>query len=184
MKRFLPFLAFCSVLFAASGADALEFRSERARRDAILWQARSCIGEIGWHDVATCVSMTYVHMDIAERTDIPLERVVRQFSAAVKPQHNVNRPWIFELDWNGRRPSMMRRGSWERWRRTRWLATLSIVADTVDGLIAPHCFGARSYGSARLDANPNPQTLERRDCLPGSGQAFWFWKEEHDPRRS
>ena len=184
MKHLFPFLVLSGALFTSANASAIDFRNERERRSAIVWQARSCIGEIGWHDVATCVSMIWVHMDIAERTGIPLERVVRQFSAAVKPEHNVHRPWIFELDWSGRRPSMMRRGSWEEWRRDRWFATLSIVADTVDGLIAPHCYGARSYGSARIDSNPNPATLERRDCLPGSGQAFWYWKEEHDPGRT
>lgn len=151
----------------------------RARESAVLWQARSCVGESGVRDLATCVSMAWVHMSIAERRGISVERVIRSYSFAVKPEFNVRNRWIFELDRSGRRPVHWRGGSWRRFLRL-WRAMLAVVADTLDGRIAPHCYGARAYGSATLDANPNPRTLEVWDCLPGSRQRFYRRRTNDD----
>src|SRR5690606_19527241 len=53
--------------------------------DAVLWQARSCIGEVGWNapDDA-CVAMTWIHAKRAKLTGVALSTMIRAYSAAVR----------------------------------------------------------------------------------------------------
>lgn len=53
--------------------------------DAVLWQARSCIGEVGWSAPdAACVAMTWIHAKRAKLTGVSLSTMVRAYSAAVR----------------------------------------------------------------------------------------------------
>lgn len=64
----------------------------RRGNDAVLWQARSCIGEVGWNapDDA-CVAMTWIHAKRAKLTGVALSTMIRAYSAAVRATPSARR---------------------------------------------------------------------------------------------
>lgn len=79
---------FAAMCFLASGVLVAQPRTIldlRLGDDAALWQARSCVGEVGWNapDEA-CVAMTWIHAKRARLTGVSLSTMVRAYSAAVR----------------------------------------------------------------------------------------------------
>jgi hypothetical protein len=57
----------------------------RRGEDAVLWQARSCVGEVGWNSPDdACSAMTWIHAKRAKRTGVTLSTMIRTYSAAVR----------------------------------------------------------------------------------------------------
>lgn len=155
-------------------AIAITTPARATRRDPVLTQAQSCVGEVGWHDIPSCVAMTYVHIARAEARGMRLDTMARLYSAALR---RPTRPWILRLDRRGREPRGWRRASWSA-HRDRWLSVVDAVERTVQGGEANPCPGALHYGSTRLDhGRLDPEVWEEIDCLPKSGQTFYRLRE-------
>jgi hypothetical protein len=135
----------------------------------IVWQARSCVGEIGWNDLDTCTAMTLVHQRRARRLGWPLVRMIRTYSRPVRP--TARRRWVLQLNRRGAQPAdWPEEADWSNF-RGRWLRVLSHVRDVLGGQVPDPCPGALHYGGATIDP-PGPRMV-RHACLPRSGQAFY-----------
>jgi hypothetical protein len=144
-------------------------------RDGVLWQTRSCIGEIGFVDVDACVAMTYVHMRRAASGGVSLSWMARHYSRAIRVPR---RPWVLGLRADGRKGAdWPRTASWDA-RRDRSLAMFEAVRGAIAGTIPDPCPGAMHYGSRHLDRNPNPARWERSSCLPESRQQFFVRRSQ------
>jgi hypothetical protein len=143
-------------------------------RDTVLWQARSCVGEVGWDDRQTCIAMTYVHMKRARRHGVPLVWMILQYSSPVSTRA-VRRSWVQHLRMDTRRGSHWpARLPWLRsWRQFHWSASIKLVQEVYAGMHEDPCPDAIHYGSRRYDRVMDPSRFYEVQCLPGSGQIMY-----------
>lgn len=64
--------------------------------EARLWFVRSCVGEAGFWNPQECAAMGWVYANRIRGTRVTFERMVRQYSAAVRRRPSA-RPWLWEL---------------------------------------------------------------------------------------
>lgn len=167
MSRFALLLALlaCVGMLSPARAELPEFR---LGRDAALWQARSCVGEVGWTDFDACTAMIFVHAKRASDSGVTLVTMVRAYSAAVKP-HPRHRPWVLELEPTGPAPRSWRRASWPR-ARAAFGRMLEHVERVLRGEVPDPCPHSRHYGGP-MDGVPRGHV--RSSCLPESRQRFY-----------
>ena len=61
--------------------------------DAVLWQTRSCVGEVGWRAPdETCAAMAWIHAKRAKRVGVSLTTMIRAYSVAVRRPRSRPRP--------------------------------------------------------------------------------------------
>ena len=135
--------------------------------------ARSCVGEAGFHAVNECIAIAWVYAKRAKTLGWPISKVIRKYSAAVKPHGKHERPWLFGLNAVGDRPA-----SWPRhlsWRRHRgmWLDLLSEIDRWYAGDVPDPVPDADHYGS-RQDARA-ALYVRRWKRLNTPGFQNWFF---------
>lgn len=135
---------------------------------SILIQAQSCLAETGVYNDKACIAMTYVHLDRAERMDIPFHKAVCAYSSPMKRDN-----WVTRLGFDGRVhrknrscPTTLspkkpkRQPSWTRGAKFQeaWHRTVGVVIGVLVGTTKNTCPGAVHYGS-RPDGNRWPERL-------------------------
>jgi hypothetical protein len=142
--------------------------------ETALWLARSCIGEAGWDaaERGECAAIWHVYHRRSQLLGWPLLRVVKRYSAAVKPGSH-SRPWVRALTRDGAKPrGWDRRMKWGRY-RDRWYQTLALADLFVAGRVADPLPAAGHYGGP-MDRGLNPRVWVRIDT--GGRFANWFYR--------
>jgi hypothetical protein len=142
--------------------------------EAVLWQARSCVGEVGWNDLQSCTAMAYVHMHRARRLGLPLVHMIRAYSSPVNPDvRQRSRRWVSHLNYDASEPRHWpEEASWSNF-RDKWLRIIRHVSRVLEGAVRNPCPRALHYGSATLASDAPTPNMRRITCLPRSGQAFY-----------
>jgi hypothetical protein len=142
------------------------------RDDTAVWLARSCVGEAGWQaaESGECAAIWHIYAKRALATERPVLRVAKKYSAAIKRGPH-SRPWVLELDRDGRKPK-----GWPRqlmWRRytDRWFHTLALADLFLEGRIEDPLPSAQHYGG-RMDRGLCLKTWTK---LPADGFVNWFY---------
>jgi hypothetical protein len=129
MSRILSlFAALCLVASSASMAQRPTILGLRLGENASLWQARSCVGEVGWNapDDA-CVAMTWIHAKRARLTGVSLSTMVRAYSVAVREPRVVRRaPVVTQGTRISAEVARSRSGVTRTDRRRQWVQGLNV----------------------------------------------------------
>lgn len=151
-KRFLTlillvlFVVLINMAWDANGAE------RHSKKDVGLWLARSCVGEAGFDAVRTgeCAAILNIYKKRAAVTGLSIYKVVRRYSAAVKPGANHNRKWVLGLSRDLKKPAHW--GKNLRWHVSRdlWGATLDHCDDFLAGKVPDPLPMADHYGG-RMD---------------------------------
>jgi len=173
-------LAFCSTVAADPPSDARRVSSEVAPILPAQWDettrillGRSCVGEAGFHAINECIAIAWVYVKRARTIGWPLKKVIRRYSAAVKPHSRHDRPWLFELNADGKRPeSWPRHLSWPR-HRAMWLDLLAEIDRWQAGEIKDPVPDADHYGS-KQDARA-ARLVRRWRRIDTPGFRNWFF---------
>lgn len=172
--RFIVLLAVLALALSAT------VEASSPRESAVVWQARSCVGEAGWRDYEACRAMTWVHMKRAREHSLPVERMVRLYSRAVRDPSLPNPPprsrrWVLGLTTSGPAPIGWPQGP--NWPRHRML--FQKMADLVDDILAGEvpdpCPDVIHYGGPMDD--PHPSLARDEGCAPDSSQLFYRMEE-------
>lgn len=169
----LAAMLLASIAFApATHADRSPLDRLRIHDDAALWQARSCVGEVGWTDLDACDAMTWVHIKRAAARGLPLRTMIREYSAPVRRAHRRprHRPWIVDLTTTGPAPATWHRGSWSR-AQAGFRTVLERVEKVLAGEVPDPCPEAVHYGGP-MDGSP-PRHERDPECAPSSRQLFF-----------
>ena len=140
--------------------------------DAALWQARSCVGEVGWTDLDACDAMTWVHIKRASARGFALRTMIREYSAPVRRAHRRPplRPWVVELEPTGPAPRSWTRSSWPR-AQAAFRRVLERVEKVLAGEVPDPCPDVMHHGGPRDGV---PVRHERDpECAPDSRQLFF-----------
>lgn len=126
--------------------------------DVALWLARSCVGEAGWdsYESLECPAIMHVYLKLALKTDVPLYRVTRKYSAAIKTRSTRARRWLLHLNREATRPQKWPKNV--KWSvcRDRWKIMLKLADLFLTGHVGDPLPEARHYGG-KMDKNLNPK---------------------------
>ncbi len=123
-----------------------------------IWLARSCVGEIGFgftdrpHEAdEECVAIAWVYAKRVKAIRWPLQKVIRRYSAAVKPHSAHTRPWILGLNRGSQEPAAWPKNL--RWsvHKPLWKQKLRVLDRWANGEIADPLPKANHYGG-KMDA--------------------------------
>lgn len=126
--------------------------------EARIWAARSCIGEAGFGSMSKpqesmneCISILGVYARrYWEIRDVGLNwsllKVIKRYSAAIKPSSTHRRPWLLELDESGSAPAHWPDSmSWKR-HEPLWRQKLMAVDSWANGDVQTLTPDANHYG--------------------------------------
>jgi hypothetical protein len=112
-----------------------------------VWLARSCVGEAGFFNIEECIAIAWVYATRASDSGWPLIEMMKKYSSALKRHKRHRRPWIFQLNANGRKPESWPAGVlWSRYRGA-WMEMLATLDKWQAGEIANPVPGANHFGS-------------------------------------
>jgi hypothetical protein len=112
---------------------------------------RSCVGEAGFDAVDECAAIAWIYAKRARAHRWPLSKMMRRYSAALKPHERHRRPWLFELELKGTRPRSWPAGlSWRK-HRILWGKLLAMLDRWARGEVQDPLPDADHFGS-RQDA--------------------------------
>jgi hypothetical protein len=115
-------------------------------QEAKLWTARSCIGEAGFGAIEECLAIAWVYATRARGGRQSFVSVVRKYSAAVKEHEKHRRPWIRQLNLDGKKPADWPQLDWSYHARV-WKKTLSELDAWARGRRPNPVIGANHFGS-------------------------------------
>lgn len=151
------------VLFVASTSNA-----QRRVTPTVMWQARSCIGEVGFANPEECIAMAWVHKKRALQRNVTMLAMVRAYSVPMRVRPT-SRPWLWELSPNSKPSSWPRNLRWSM--REQYLDFLfGKLRGVVDGSVQDPCPDALHYGGPM---DPVPTGFELTECIQGSRQRFY-----------
>lgn len=117
--------------------------------DTALWLARSCVGEAGFDSVSTgeCAAILNIYKKRVKPTGLSIYRVVRKYSAAIKPFHNRRHKWVMYLNRALTQPQHWptEKATWRRY-RNKWREVLILCEDFLVGRIKDPLPQADHYG--------------------------------------
>lgn len=150
MKDGITFL--CMILFFllwALSQSCNVFASEPHQPDTALWLARSCVGEAGFDSASSgeCAAILSIYRKRLKPTGLSLYKVVRKYSAAIKPYHNRRHKWVMYLTRDLTQPKHWpeEKATWRRY-RNRWQEMLVLCDDFMKGRIKDPLPQADHYG--------------------------------------
>jgi hypothetical protein len=162
------------ILAALVVASAAVAQPTRHGADAVTWNVRAAIGELGWAAPDDAyAAIVEVHIRRAEMTGATTALMARRYSAAVRrpPRH---RAWVRELRVSDSPPPSWPPhldGVW--WRHAeRVEAVRSIVRDVLAGQRATACVDAVHYGGA-MDSAPTGHVESCRWQIGRGSQVFY-----------
>lgn len=202
MSRILSlFAVICLAVSSASVAQRPTILGLRLGEDAALWQARSCVGEVGWNapDEA-CVAMAWIHAKRAKLTGVSLTTMVRAYSVAVREPRIVHRAsaaqgsridasvarsttrsrvdrrrqWVQGLSVTGAAPRGWPeglRGAWPRY-QARFREIYELVNQVLSGDTPDPCPNATFYGGP-MDSPPSGHEVDDDCSFDGTAQVFY-----------
>lgn len=113
---------------------------------------RSCVGEAGFWAGDECVTIAWVYANRAVKARWTFAKMMRRYSAALKPHERHRRPWLFELRADGERPRHWPKAiSWKR-HKEAWKRLLGLIDDWENGWVHNPLPQADHFGS-RADAH-------------------------------
>jgi hypothetical protein len=114
--------------------------------EAKVWLARSCVGEAGIHAHDECMGIAWTYATRASETGTPFLRLIKKYSAAIKPHSTHRRRWIFELNLKGDKPKHWPRGlKWSVY-RYQWTQLLFKLDRWSRGQVSNPVPGANHFG--------------------------------------
>lgn len=141
---------------------------------AAVWNARVCVGEVGWRaPLEACSAMVWVHAKRAKATGVTLATMARRYSRAVRrpPRH---RTWVGQLDVTPTPPVAWPPhldGAWPRY-RARFADVLSHVRAILRGEVPDPCPDAMHYGGP-MDSTPSRHAEDATCVFEGTRQRFF-----------
>lgn len=173
MRTTLLFAA--SLLLASSVlADTPTLGGARLGTDAALWNARVCVGEVGWRaPLEACSAMVWVHAKRAAKSRATLASFARLYSRAVRrPQ--ARRAWVPQLRATGPAPVTWPPhldGVWPRY-QARFEEILVHVESVLRGDVPDPCPDVDHYGGP-MDRAPTGREVDDTCAFEGTRQVFY-----------
>ena len=134
----------------------------------VLWQARSCIGEVGFRNPEECIAMAWVHKKRAVSRGISMLSMTRAYSVPVRVVPR-SRTWIWELNIVSKPRSWPRNLRWSH-RHLFFRFLTRKLRGVLDSTVPDPCPDAMHYGGPM---DPVPPGFEVTECLPNSRQIFY-----------
>jgi len=157
MRRIIPYIMVLA-LSQVAAKPTNDWNSETK-----LWLGRSCAGEAGIHAHDECMGIAWVYATRAQETGMSLLKLIKKYSAAVKPHEKHRRPWLFELTLDGCKPEHFPRGLKWRVHRYYWMNMLKKLDQWARGEIENPVPCANHFGGA-MDT-PHVQWIRIRTPL-------------------
>lgn len=169
-------LAACLALVAVLPTTAQRPRTEYATRDAVLWNARAAVGELGWRAPDDAyAAIVEVHIRRASLTGTTPSYMARTYSAAVRRPPR-RRAWVRELHGRPQVPPSWPSHLVRAWPRhaQRFVEVREVVRATLEGERDVACPDAEHYGS-REDGAPGGRVdrWETACTFEGTTQQWW-----------
>jgi len=113
-----------------------------------VWLARSLVGEAGWRRPVEYAAIAWVYVARARLSKSRnFLQIVRRYSAAVKNRRNRQRPWLYQLGFDGARPDDWPSGPmWAGLHKEAWLDTLDWCDEWQAGKHPNPCPRANHFG--------------------------------------
>jgi len=139
-----------------------------------VWLARSCVGESGFWAEDECMAIAWIYAKRSNLVGWSLLKMIRKYSAAVKPREMHRRRWIFELDAKAEKPKHWPSNiGWKR-HKVQWLNLLAKLDAWKLGEIPDALPTADHYGSYR-DANQSSRVrMWKRLKAPAEFKNLYF----------
>jgi hypothetical protein len=174
MQRLAILLAACFALAATTPTHATEPPEVRLGDRADLWNARACVGEVGWRaPLEACAAMVWIHVKRAGLTGRTVTAMTRAYSKAVRrpPRH---RAWVPQLALQARPPVAWPPHLDEAWPsyRDRFEAVLEHVRAVLRGEVSDPCPSAGHYGGP-MDSTPTAHEEDPACQIEGTRQRFF-----------
>lgn len=174
MRQLAPLLAAGLLLasFSVSADDPVPLGVRLGDR-ADLWNARACIGEVGWRaPLEACSAMVWVHVKRAEVRGHTLTTMTRAYSMAVRRPPR-RRAWVPQL---GVGPAPIAwpphlDGAWPSY-RDRFEVVREHVRELLRGNVADPCPDVRHYGGP-MDSVPTRHEEDPTCRIEGTRQRFF-----------
>lgn len=171
-----PTLLFAASLLLASSvlADAPTFGGARLGVDAALWNARVCVGEIGWRaPLEACSAMVWVHAKRAAGSRATVATLARRYSRAVR-RPPWRRAWVAQLRATGPAPVTWPPHLVEAWPRyrARFAEIFAHVESVLRGDVPDPCPDVDHYGGP-MDSVPTGREVDDTCAFEGTRQVFY-----------
>jgi hypothetical protein len=172
--RLLAPLAASLLLVTSVLADSGSLAGARLGADAALWNARVCVGEVGWRaPLEACSAMVWVHVKRAAGSRVTVATLARRYSRAVRRPPR-RRAWVPLLRATGAAPVTWPPhldGAWPRY-RDRFAEILSHVEGVLRGDVPDPCPEVDHYGGP-MDSVPTGRELDDTCAFEGTRQVFY-----------
>lgn len=143
-----------------------------------LLAAQSCVGEAGFGSAYTgeCAAIVHVYVKRSKLTGVPLRRVIKKYSAAIKP--GIGKKWVRSLKWRdeSRPKGWDKRLRWSRY-KSDWLAVCAVAEGVLSGAVKDPAPTALHYGGPMDRFNLNPHVWSRVET-PRWGNYFYERKRK------